>query len=94
MQHEIKKSVPCNMRSSCRQPGNTHYKTNPNLAPRSAQRMHKNAQSCLILHQRNSPNPSSKSLKINNVGFDRTKEAAQPPRPAAGYICKLNDSPR
>ena len=30
MQHEIKKSMSCNMRSVRRQPGNTHYKPNPN----------------------------------------------------------------
>ena len=47
-----------------------------------------------ILHRRNSPNPSSKSLKINNVGFDCSRRGRPFPRPAAGYICKLNDSPR
>jgi len=55
MQDEIKKSAPCNSRSSCCQTGKAHYKTNPNPGPPGAQRMHKNAQSCPILHKRNPP---------------------------------------
>ena len=86
MQHEIKKSVPCNRRSSCCQTGKAHYKANPNRGPRGVQRMHKNAQSCPILHKPNSPNPASISLKINGLGFDCPKAAARPRAAQGQYL--------